>query len=94
MDNELHEAILAGSPVDDLIHERWERMTDGGKTDGRVHDIMRDFDEFWSRLRARYNPPDTAERALAEAREHVLRHAKRQIVLEVHPRGYSLRGDG
>ena len=66
----------------EMIEQKWSELTDGGKLDGRVHDLEKYFDELETKLRARYNTPRAALELLYAAKAAASLELKTSIVVQ------------
>ncbi len=71
--------------IEQAIHDRWARMTDEGKLDGRVGDLERACDDFFNQQHGRYNLSADARDHFRLFRALALDDLKRNIVLQPLP---------
>jgi hypothetical protein len=68
----------------ELIHQRWVALTDGGKLDSRVHDARRDIEILRTSLRARFNINAEALAHLEAFERAVVDQLERDIVCSAY----------
>ncbi len=69
--------------IDDAIHDRWAKMTDGGKLDNRVENLERACDDFFNQQHGRYCMTTESRSLFHLFRACAVAALKRQIVHEL-----------